>query len=301
MIASTQQATHHGVALALMFACGCTPAGHRASTSRAPSTVPADAATATIHVRGLRSGAGCPALQTWLDGQSLWMCLDTGSPNTMVLDRLEKPGVLDVGFPIPNLSAMKLESNWLTNSGLGGLLAPQALATANHHIALNLNLNWIAQVPDALIERESLGDQVLALSESNVRRCDLPGTMSAPKFIVDVSIAGRTTPLLIDTGSESTLLRSDSPTAARLTKRYGSAPAGEYQRTDRRTRIERLEQPVRFPLGGFTVTSRLLIEHDAPRSQCNLEGALGRDVLRHCLIVLNRYDLRAVCVVPQAE
>jgi hypothetical protein len=212
------------------------------------------------------SGATVHAVRTSARGPTgAWVRDAHGAP--VGADRLDAPAVAGVAGP------------WFGVAGLTvpGVLSPQAMLAFGQAAELDLRAGILRVHDDP---RVAAGLVARGTAPLELARC---GQGQGPLYTVDVVLAGERVRMLVDTGSARTSVLLRSATAARVRK-WPNYPATVADPSGRHAAWVVLAVPLSV---AHLETDIDLVVTDDPEP-CDVEGALGVDVLRSCDVVLMR-------------
>ncbi len=179
--------------------------------------------------------------------------------------------------------------------GIGAFVSPQALATDDEGVVLDLAHHEMRRAPwaDAVRWLDAGAGSPIGSSEG-ARFCESDmGFIRGLAFVVPAEIDGRKVYLLLDTGAHHTDLLTTSRAGSALSARSTASGEPMYAASGLvRTRVVRA---ARVKLGGWAMTTDLdLVPGSADRT-CPRDGAVSMDVLAQCTLVLGRRALLGRC------
>ncbi len=176
------------------------------------------------------------------------------------------------------------------SSGFGGLLSPQLLASGAEAIVLDLAHGRLASMPwDAAASTWSASGVELA---GSVRVCQVGEAKARRLFVLAATIDGLKLDLLLDTGAERSTLRRDSEVGQRLAA-YARPAGTSYSLSE--AQPYSVLPGARLALGPFHTALDLPLIEGKNDPECPHDGALGMDVLRHCVIAISGARLLVRC------
>lgn len=168
-------------------------------------------------------------------------------------------------FAKANFHIKKMNSRYEEN-GVAGLVSPQLLME-NDAIALDfLNSKVYRGKYDELINKYNVVEQI-------GNACTNQGQEKASLYIVPVKINESVLNLLVDSSAEDTTIKASLPFSKSLNQKLNG-------------KIIKLHK-IQLSIAGKKVT-RLIDIKKLPELPCKADGLLGMDVLKLCILVLNK-------------
>lgn len=175
-------------------------------------------------------------------------------------------------LPLANFQVTKMNPRYEEN-GVAGFISPQLLITENA-IALDfLNSKVFQDKFDNLVGQYNVKD-------SKIDACLKQGPEGASLYIVPVKINGSDLNMLVDSSAEDTTIKQSHPLAKSLLK-------------DGNGKLFKLHK-VKVSITGKTVT-RLIDIKELPSLPCKADGLLGMDVLKLCVLIMDKNQLAVNC------
>jgi len=217
----------------------------------------------------------------------------TGQP--VRLERSDRPSLVIDGWgalPEQRVAVVALPEP-LRRLGVGAIVSPQALVGPSEAVVID--------VPRRELERTSLRAATAALASRGVELVPVAshlcreqtGEFERRVLVAPATVAGRSSVLELDTGASGCFVISESE-AGRSVSARGGGESGT--RVGAAGPIEVRTYPdVPVAMGAVRATTSLSVTRGARDAACGYEGRLGMDVLRHCVIVVNREQVFARC------
>ncbi|WP_437787544.1 retropepsin-like aspartic protease [Sorangium sp. So ce1097] len=183
--------------------------------------------------------------------------------------RVDVPALLVV--PVPDV---------LRRIGIGGVIAPQALASPGRAVVLDLRDGRMAEAPRdeaARALRARFGDAAVA----ELARCGGPNQGS--ELTAKASVEGIAVTLKIDSGASQSSLFAVSPAGKKLSRR-ATGDRSAYAASGKHT--VPVLSGARLRLAGFDAAADIDFLPGERRAACPSDGFAGMDVLRTCVLVL---------------
>jgi len=178
----------------------------------------------------------------------------------------------------------------VTRLGIGGFLSPQHLADEDIAIVLDFQKSEMREMRRG----DTLEASGSALALDPPRVCqDKDSPLRGLAFVVHAQIENSPAELLIDTGAHhSDLLSSSAPAKALLPR---SQPSGEpvYAASGKVT--PRTVQNARIRVGALDVTRSVDLIPGQQDDFCPRDGVLAMDVLKQCVLEIDRRSVSGVC------
>jgi hypothetical protein len=305
-------------AVALSFACGRSSRKPRAPLEEVPfvlspsKPLPAggggEAALAVTHATPITFLAGsdrAAAVRGTVRGKSTWFFLDTGAhvhcvelwlarkllqgeqemsmsqgPNTFVGARMDRPSLAIEGWgPIPDSPVMVLSKGLgpgMEAADIGLILAPQKLSP-DEAVVLDF--------PGRTLELMAYDSAEMGFASRGARLVGAGGHRCYDRYVIPASIEGRSVSLYLDTGDAfGTTLWAGSSAARALAMR--TSPEG-HAYTVVGPRDSRAFANVDVRVGDWKGRLDIHVgETIDPTDPCRVDGLLGMDVLKDCVVVL---------------
>ncbi|WP_438027071.1 retropepsin-like aspartic protease [Sorangium sp. So ce233] len=192
--------------------------------------------------------------------------------------RVEAPALLVV--PVPDV---------LQRIGIGGVIAPQALAAPGRAVVLDLRDGRMTEAPSdaaARALRARFGDAAVA----ELARCGGPNQGS--ELTAKATVEGIAVTLKIDSGASQSSLFAVSPAGQKLSRR-ATGDRSAYAASGKHT--VPVLSGARLQLAGFDAAADIDFLPGARRAACPSDGFAGMDVLRTCVLVLSEDGGLAGC------
>jgi hypothetical protein len=170
----------------------------------------------------------------------------------------------------------------LRKAGIGGILSPQALAVEGRGVVLDLAGGAMNDVP--LEEALQAATTAKGSALPQPRACGNPQASSAAGrvFVVDAQIEGAPAVLEIDSGATQSSIFGGSTAGRRIAGR-AKAQATAYAASGK-VSVPVLEG-ARVDAGAVTATADIDILPGTREVPCHIDGFLGMDVLKSCVLV----------------
>lgn len=223
-----------------------------------------------------------PAVGTQPDGKSVSM------------QRTKDPKLTLVGWgdtPARSTAILDLPPA-LRERGIGGLVSPQQLVTAEKAVVIDFDGGWMkARVTSTAWLVVKSNGQVMG---EPTRACAVSaGGLDGLALTVDGVVAGEATRLELDSGASRTMLVSRSKAGAQAARRpqVGTSAAMGAGAVVPMS----LHASVPVASGAWSETLEMGVIEGEKNADCGYEGRIGIDVLRRCTVVISTEDVRVVC------
>ncbi|MFO0591441.1 MAG: aspartyl protease family protein [Polyangiaceae bacterium] len=298
-----------------------------ANASAAPTSEPSATATVAVNappapkrakVRFEANGEdfGAPLVDALVGGQPTTLMLDTGATHHVVaswvaaevgptrdsaiqgLDHAGQSVALKelpngeitisgwgpIGAGSPLVAALPIE---FQKSGVGGLLAVQALVGEGRAVTLDMRTGALTEGPEgeAMAAVEKLGGAAIT---GSIRTC----ANGASLPFVRVTIGGGEIDAQLDTGATNTTVRAASPAGVKLkplAKTASTAFAASGMFTVPSVKGAHVQ------VGALDVETTIDLVKRDPRPDCPNDAFVGIDVLRRCALVFGKKTLAGRC------
>ena len=317
------------LAVALLASAACGPAQGPVSPS-APAVVSAEPAAAEHvkrHVK-LRFELGgrafpLPVVHGTVSGEPTWMLVDTGANSHVVAGwlarkaHLETRNLGDVGTDHTGRAIVTsrvdhpkvLVDEWgafpdgpilvtevpeaVARLGIGAFISPQALAAADGAIVLDLR-NAEMREEDGGHPQALLGARGAEVFGTTAHTCaDDDSPIKGLAFVIPATVEGTRAALLLDTGAHHTDLLSSTPIGKRFLPR--SVPNREQVYAASGKIVTRTVRAAKVTLGEYAVVTDVDLIPGESDPSCPRDGVLAMDILRSCVIVLERAKAYGRC------
>ncbi|AUX39463.1 hypothetical protein SOCE26_008550 [Sorangium cellulosum] len=194
---------------------------------------------------------------------------------------VETPALLVV--PVPDI---------LQRIGIGGFLAPQALAAPGRAVVLDLRSGQMTEAPRdeaARSLRSRFGEATIA----ELGRCGGPN--QGLELTARANIEGLAVTLKVDSGASQSSLLAASTAGKRLSHRARGGRSA-YAASGKHT--VPVLSGVRLQLAGLDAAADIDLLPGEPRATCPTDGFVGMDVLRACVLLLADDGGLAACAPP---
>lgn len=178
----------------------------------------------------------------------------------------------------------------VTRLGIGGFISPQHLADDDVSIVLDFQKSEMREMRHG--DTLDAPGNAFALDPPRVCR-DTDSPLQGLAFVVRAQIDGKPADMLVDTGAHHSDLLSVSATAKALLPR--SQPSGEpvYAASGKVT--PRTVKGAHIQVGALEVVRDLDSIPGEKDDFCPRDGALAMDVLKQCVLQLDRRSVSGVC------
>ena len=195
-------------------------------------------------------------------------------------------GAIGAGSPL--VAALPME---FQRSGVGGLLAVQALVADGRAVVLDLRKGTLTEGPldDVTREVEGMGG---ALIRGEIRTC----ANGASLPFVKATIGGAEIDAQLDTGASNTTVRAASKTGVAL-KPLAKSASTAFAASGMFTVPS--VKGARVMVGALDVETTVDLVKRDPREDCPNDAFVGIDVLRKCTLVFGKKALVARCDPPR--
>ena len=174
--------------------------------------------------------------------------------------------------------------------GIGGFLSPQQLTSDDVSLVIDFQKSEMRQVRHG----DALDAPGSALALDAPRACvDKDSPLQGLAFVVKADIEGHAADLLVDTGAHhSDLLATSKPGRALLSRSEASREA-VYAASGKVT--PRTVRNAHMKVGGLEVVRDVDLIPGHEDDFCPRDGVLAMDILKQCVIVLDRQTVSGVC------
>jgi predicted aspartyl protease len=178
----------------------------------------------------------------------------------------------------------------VTRLGIGGFLSPQQLATEDVSIVLDFQKSEMRQMRRG----DSLDASGSALALDPPRVClDSDSPLRGLAFVVHAQIEGNAADLLVDTGAHHSDLLSSSAPAKALLPRSEASGEPVYAASGKVT--PRTVRGAHIRVGALDVTRNIDLIPGQQDDFCPRDGVLAMDVLKRCVLLIDRRSVSGVC------
>ncbi|WP_437581848.1 retropepsin-like aspartic protease [Sorangium sp. So ce887] len=180
----------------------------------------------------------------------------------------------------------------LQRLGIGGVLAPQALAAPGRAVVLDLREGRMTEAPRdeaARSLRARFGEAAIA----ELGHCGGPN--QGRELTVKATVEGIAVTLKVDSGASQSSLFAAAPAGKRLSHRAAGGRSA-YAASGKHT--VPVLSGARLHLAGFDAAAELDLLPGQRRGTCPSDGFAGMDVLRNCVLVLAEDGGLAACAPP---
>ncbi len=175
--------------------------------------------------------------------------------------------------------------------GIGAFLSPQQLATDDASIVLDFQKSEMRQLRKGETPDATSGN---ALALDPPRVCvDKDSPLQGLAFVVRAQIEGHDADLLLDTGAHHSDLLMASKPAKALYSRSDPSHESVYAASGKVT--PRTVHDAHIHVGALEVTRELDLIPGQEDDFCPRDGVLGMDVLKKCVLVLDRHTISGLC------
>ena len=264
-----------------------------------------------------------PLVHGTVSGEPTWMLVDTGANSHVIAGwlarkaHLEARNLGDVGTDhtgraiatsrVDHPKVLVDEWGALSDSpilvtevpeavarlGIGAFISPQALAAANGAIVLDLKSAEMRE-EDGGHPKALLGPRGAEVFGTAAHPCvDDDSPIRGLAFVIPVTIEGTRAALLLDTGAHHTDLLSSTPIGKRFLPR--SVPNREQVYAASGKIVTRTVRTAKVTLGEYAVVTDVDLIPGESDPSCPRDGVLAMDILRSCVIVLERAKVYGRC------
>jgi hypothetical protein len=179
----------------------------------------------------------------------------------------------------------------VTRLGIGAFLSPQQLASDDASIVLDFQKSEMRQMRRGETLETTSGN---ALALDPPRAClDQDSPLQGLAFVVRAQIDGHDTELLVDTGAHHSDLLIGSKTGAALVAQ--SEPSGESVYAASGKVTPRTVKNAQMRVGALEITRDIDLIPGKQDDFCPRDGVLAMDVLKKCVLVLDRHTVSGLC------
>jgi len=174
--------------------------------------------------------------------------------------------------------------------GIGGFISPQQLASDDVSIVLDFQKSEMRQ----LRHGETIDAAGSALALDPPRTCrDEDSPLHGLAFVVNAEIDGNAAQLLVDTGAHHSDLLAQSKPAKELRARSEPSRESVYAASGRVS--PRTVHDAHVHVGAIDVVRDVDLIPGAQDDFCPRDGVLAMDVLKHCVLTIDRHTIGGVC------
>ncbi|WP_437317963.1 retropepsin-like aspartic protease [Sorangium sp. So ce385] len=312
-------ASAHGAAPVEGAAVGPPPAEPAGSAASAPAPASAGGRRASLQFELNERPFPSPLIDAVVAGQPTALIVDTGASHHVLArwlaDELALPlstagdvAVDHAGRPLPVSRIERATialAGWgsvdapallvvpvpdaLQRLGIGGVLAPQALAGAGRAVVLDLREGRMTEAPRdeaARALRARFGEAAVA----ELGHCGSPN--QGHEITAAATVDGIAVTLKVDSGASQSSLFAASPAGRRLSRRAAGGRSA-YAASGKHT--VPVLSGARLHLAGFDAAAELDLLPGERRGACPSDGFAGMDVLRTCVLLLAEDGGLAAC------
>ena len=175
-------------------------------------------------------------------------------------------------FPAANFQVTKMNPRYEAN-GVAGHISPQLLIGENAMAMDFLNSKMFHDTFEHLAQQFNV-------NENKTSACLKQNSKGTSLYILPVKINGSELNMLVDSSAEDTVIKLNHPLAKDLLK-------------NRNGKLFKLHK-VKISLAGKKV-SRLIDIKELPSLPCKADGLLGMDVLKLCILIMDKNQLAINC------
>jgi len=178
----------------------------------------------------------------------------------------------------------------VTRLGIGGFLSPQQLANDDLSVVIDFQKDEMRQIHrgDAL---DSAGN---ALALDPPRVCsDKDSPLQGLAFVIHANIEGTAADLLLDTGAHHSDLLATSKPGKALLPRSDPSREAVYAASGKVT--PRTVHDAHLHIGALDATRDIDLIPGKQDDFCPRDGVLAMDILKQCVIVLDRQSVSGLC------
>jgi len=176
--------------------------------------------------------------------------------------------------------------------GVAGFLAPQLMRPSGQSLILDLERSAIALVSATCARSRMENAPGCWMSSQPLRSCVPPNATVGPIFAATVAIEDRWGRLVIDTGSTESDVFESSAIGANIGP--GQHPSAEAYVASGHSPAS-VANPSNIVVGECRVTQQLVIDPGRAGRLCQRDGAIGMDLLRSCVLVVDDEGMSARC------
>ncbi len=180
----------------------------------------------------------------------------------------------------------------ITSLGIGAFLSPQQLATEDASIVLDFQKSEMRQMRrgEAL---ETTSGNALALDPPRTCLDQQDSPLQGLAFVLHVQVEGQATDLRLDTGAHHSDLLLGSKTGKALISRSEPSDESVYAASGKVT--PRTVKNAQLRIGALEITRDINLIPGKEDDFCPRDGVLAMDVLKKCVLVLDRHTVSGLC------